>query len=119
MDSFRDNVFYLLLWRAILATLIAIVLMVTRSFALGGAFLIGAHVALLFSVGLILWIRWVDDESLVRVRAWRMLMPSRRPAGPGGRRCACNYLKETGLRFAKAASAAAMALAAASLLATD
>ncbi|MGA7387975.1 MAG: hypothetical protein WBW99_08605 [Pseudolabrys sp.] len=51
MDSFRDNVFYLLLWRAILATLIAIVLMVTRTFALGGAFLIGAHVALLFLFG--------------------------------------------------------------------
>lgn len=46
-------------------------------------------------------------------------MPSHRPADPGGRRCACYYLKETGLRFAKAASAAAMALAAASLLAND
>jgi hypothetical protein len=55
MGPFRENAFYLLAWRAFLVALIALALIVTRSFELAAAFLIGANVALLFSLGLIVW----------------------------------------------------------------
>ena len=55
MGPFRQNVFYLLLWRTFLVALIALVLAVTRCLELGGALLTGANVALLFSLGLIVW----------------------------------------------------------------
>ena len=42
MHPFSEKAFYLLVFRAILAALIAVVLMVTRSFELAAAFLIGA-----------------------------------------------------------------------------
>jgi Mg2+/citrate symporter len=46
MRPFRENAFYLLAWRAFLVALITLVLMITRSFELAAAFLIGANVAL-------------------------------------------------------------------------
>jgi hypothetical protein len=48
MRPFRQNAFCLLVWSAIVATLITVVLMATRSAELATAFLIGANVALLF-----------------------------------------------------------------------
>ena len=116
MDPFRDNVFYLLLWRAILALLIALVLMVTRCTALGEALLVGAHVALLFSLGMLVWTSRLDDDRVVRFEAWRMLAKGERPAGSAGRRWACNVVKEITLRFARVGSAVAVGLAALSLL---
>jgi len=53
MRPFRENAFYLLAWRAFLVALITLVLMITRSFELAAAFLIGANVALLFSLGVV------------------------------------------------------------------
>ena len=44
MNRFSEKAFYLLVWRAIQVALIAVVLMVTRSFELATAFLIGANV---------------------------------------------------------------------------
>ena len=102
--------------RAILAALIAVVLMVTRSFELAAAFLIGANVALLFSVGLIAWKSQLDEEHIVRTEAWRALGPGERPAGEGGRRWALNSLEELTLRFAKASSAVAIVLAGTALV---
>ena len=116
MQPFSEKAFYLLVWRAILATLIAVVLMVTRSFELAAAFLIGANVALLFSVGLIAWKSQLDAERIVRTEAWRALEPGERPAGEGGRRWALNNLEELVLRFAKASSAVAIALAGTALV---
>ena len=66
MHPFSEKAFYLLIWRAILVALIAVVLMVTRSFELAAAFLIGANVALLFSVSLIAWRSHLDEEHIVR-----------------------------------------------------
>lgn len=116
MDSFRDNVFYLLLWRAILALLVALVLMVTRCGALGDALLVGAHVALLFSLGMLAWTSGLNDNRVVRSHAWRMLAKGERPAGSAGRRWACNAAKEITLRFARIGSAVAVGLAGLSLL---
>ena len=116
MHPFREKAFYLLLWRSILAALIAIVLMATRSFGLAAAFLIGANVALLFSIGLLAWRSQLDEEHIVRTEAWRALGPDERPAGEGGRRWALNNLEELTLRFAKASSAVAIALAGTALV---
>ena len=88
MGPFRENAFYLLAWRAFLVALIRLVLMVTRSFELAAALLIGANVALLFSFGLIVWSELLTEELIVWTEAWRMLKPSQRPVGRAGRRWA-------------------------------
>ena len=76
MRPFRENAFYLLAWRAFLVALITLVLMITRSFELAAAFLIGANVALLFSLSLMVWSEWLSEERIVWTEAWRMLKPS-------------------------------------------
>lgn len=116
MHQFSEKAFYWLAWRAILVALIAVVLMATRSFGFTAAFLIGANVALLFSVCLIAWICQLDDERIVRTKAWRLVQPEERPAGEAGRRWALNSLAELALRFAKASSAVAIALAGTALV---
>jgi len=65
MHPFSEKAFYLLVWRAILATIITVVLMVTRSFELAAAFLIGANVALLFSVVVISWKTQLAEANIV------------------------------------------------------
>src|SRR5262245_50365131 len=115
MDQFREQAFYLMVWRTILAGLIAILLMVTQSIQLSGAFLIGANVALLFAVGLMLWAAWLNEAQIERSGPWRSLRPDQRPAGVAGRRWARNQLEEIGLRFAKAASGVAIALSGSAL----
>ena len=79
VHAFSEKAFYLLLWRAILVALIGAVLMVTRSFELTAAFLIGANVALLFSVSLIAWKSHLDEKQIVRTEAWRALAPRSGP----------------------------------------
>jgi hypothetical protein len=116
VHPFSERAFYLLVFRAILAALIAVVLMVTRSFELGVALLIGANVALLFSVALIAWRFHLDEEHVVRTEAWGALAPGERPAGKVGRRWALDRLEELALRFAKASSAVAIALAGTALV---
>jgi hypothetical protein len=69
VQPFRETAFYLLTWRAFVVALIALVLMVTRSFELAVACLIGADIALLFSLGLIAWNSRLDDERVVWAEA--------------------------------------------------
>ena len=69
MRPFRENAFYLLAWRAFLVALITLVLMITRSFELAAAFLIGANVALLFSLSLMVWSEWLNEERIVWTEA--------------------------------------------------
>lgn len=116
MHPFIEKAFYLLVWRAILAALIAVVLMATRSFELTAALLIGANIALLFALSLIAWKSQLDEAHIARTEAWRALRPGERPAGQGGRRWALNYLEELTLRFAKGSSAIAIALAGTALV---
>lgn len=110
MDPFRQRAFYLFVWRAWLVALIAAVLMVTRSFELGLALLIGGHVALIFALALVFYAGWLTDNRIVLVEPWRTLAPHERPAGAPGRRWAHNTLERIVFRFAKAASAVAIAL---------
>jgi hypothetical protein len=110
MNEFNEKAFYLLVWRAVLAALVGAVLIVTRTAELEAALLVGANVALLFSVGLIVWTSQLDEEQIVRTEAWRTLVPEERPAGKTGRFCALNCLE-----FAKASAAVAAVLAGAVL----
>ena len=110
MNEFNEKAFYLLVWRTVLVALVGTVLIVTSTVELTAALLVGANIALLFSVGLIVWSSQLDEEQIVRTEAWRMLMPGERPAGPVGRQCALNNLAEMAFRFAKASSAVAIAL---------
>lgn len=116
MGPFRENAFYLLAWRAFLVALIALALIVTRSFKLAAAFLIGANVALLFSLGLIVWSERLTEQRIVWTEAWRMLKPSQRPAGRAGRRWALSCLSDVALRFAQVVSVLAIALSASALM---
>ena len=115
MDSFRQVTFFLTVWRAFVATLSAVVLMVVYSAEPTGACLIGANVALVFAIGLILHARSLSAERLDRIEAWRELSPRERPAGPHGRQWAFRLFEEQQLRFAKGAAAVAIALSAAAL----
>ena len=116
MSPFRDKLFYLLLWRATLVALFALILSVTRFLDLRGALLTGANVALLFAVGLILWSGWLGAERIEWTNAWRTLRPDERPAGIAGRTVAYHCLCGLALRFAKGSSAVAAAMSASALL---
>ena len=87
-----------------------------RSFELAAAFLIGANVALLFSLGLIVWSERLTEQRIVWTEAWRMLKPSQRPAGRAGRRWALSCLSDVALRFAQVVSVLAIALSASALM---
>ena len=116
MGQFRQMLFYLLLWRAILVALIALVLAATRCLELRGALLIAANVALLFSLGLIVWSGLLGVDRIVWTKAWRTLRPDERPAGVAGRMVAYHCLCGVAFRFAKGSSAVAAAMSASALL---
>ena len=102
MEPFHDNVFYLLLWRAILAALIGLVSMATCRLGPAATTLIGANVALLFSLGLMASLQWSAGQRIVWTKAWRMLPANRRPAGQSGRRPARDCQWDLTLRSRKA-----------------
>jgi hypothetical protein len=116
VQPFRETAFYLLTWRAFVVALIALVPMITRGFELAVACLIGADVALLFSLGLIAWNSRLDDERVVLTEAWRLSHSEQRLAGQAARRWARSALGESALRFAKASAMVAIALSASALV---
>ena len=116
MGQFRQMLFYLLLWRAILVALVALVLAATRCLELRAALLTAANVALLFSLGLIVWAGLLGADRIVWTKAWRSLRPDERPAGVAGRTIAYHCLCGLAFRFAKGSSAVAAAMSASALL---
>lgn len=116
MQRFTETAFYLLVWRAFLVALIVVVLMVSRRFEFAATCLIGANVALLFSLALVAWTSRLDDNCVMRTEAWRLSPPSQRPAGRAGRCWARGILGELALQFAKGSAMVAIALSAAALL---
>jgi hypothetical protein len=95
---------------------VAVVLAVTRSVEPSAALFIGGIAALTFSVALVLLAGWLSRDRVVLIEPWCMMDRDERPAGESGRQWACNCLRETALRFAKAASAVAAALLGSALL---
>ena len=85
MNSFDENAFFLLVWRAILVALVGAVLLVTHPFALDVALLAAGNIALVFSVVLMACAASLTEDRIVRSEAWRLLAPAERPFGVGGR----------------------------------
>ena len=78
--------------------LAAVTLMVRFSFELPLAFKIGASVALIFSLLLLVRIYFLTEERFLRSEAWRALRPDARPEGEQGQRLARAQLEELLLR---------------------
>ena len=95
--------------------LAAATLMLAFSFAPALAFSIGAHIALIFAIVLLLRAACLSEARMERTEAWRILKPQERPVGDAGRRSARDDLQEVTLRFAEGAAAAAIVLYSASL----
>jgi hypothetical protein len=102
----RDTVF---------VALAAATLMLAFSFAPALALVIGADIALVFAIGLVLRAACLSDDRIERQEAWRILHAHERPAGDAGRRSARDDLQVVLLRFAKGASGVAIVLYTASL----
>jgi hypothetical protein len=112
MDHYRDTAFYLTLWYAILATIVAVLLIVLHDVGLASAFLIAANLALLFALVLMVWAGRLTDRRIRRGQFWRALPPQQRIAGEAGLRMARQALQHTFLRFARGAAAVAIVLSA-------
>jgi hypothetical protein len=95
------------------ATLVALAagtLMVGFSFAPALALGIGANIALVFAIALLLRAACLSDDRIERTEAWRILRPQERPVGEAGRRSARDDLQDVLLRFAQAAAGVAILL---------
>jgi hypothetical protein len=115
MDAFRRFAIFTVARDASFVALAAGCLMVGFSFAPAMALSIGANVALLFAIALLLRVACLTVEDVDRTEAWRILKPEERPVGEDGRRLAHDDLCEVLLRFAKTAAAIAIALYCSSL----
>ena len=82
----------------------AVTLMLAFSFEPPLACKIGATVALLFAILLLVRNFFLTEERFLRSEAWRALKPEERPAGEDGPLLARALLQELLLRFAKGAS---------------
>jgi hypothetical protein len=112
MDHYRDTAFYLTLWHAVLATIVAVVLIVLNDLGLASSLLIAANLALLFALVLMVRAGHLTERRIKRGQFWRTLAPQQRPAGEAGLRMARQALQHTWLRFARGAAALAIVLSA-------
>jgi len=116
MDAFQRFAYFTTARDASFVALAAAMLMLAFSFEPALAFTIGATIAIVFALGLLLRVACLSDEHIVRTEAWRILTPQERPVGEDGRRLARDDLQQTLLRFAKAAAGIAIVLYASSLI---
>ncbi len=111
MDQFSRVAFHETAWRALYGTAAALVLMLCYSANPPAALLLGAHVALLFAVGMLVYALQLTDDRIELSEPWLALEPGERPEGTLGRQRARNYFAAVMLRFAKGGAAIAAALA--------
>jgi hypothetical protein len=115
MEAFHRFAWATISRDATFVALAATTLMVGFSFAPALALNIGANVALIFAIGLLLRAACLSDDRIVRMEAWRGLDPHERPLGDAGRRSARDDLQHVLLWFAKASAGTAVILYGASL----
>ena len=115
MGAFRRFAFAAAARDAGFVALAAATLMLAFSFAPALSLSIGANIALVFAVCMMLRAACLSDDGIERTEAWRILQPQERPAGEEGRRLARDELQDVLLRFARAAAGAAIILYGASL----
>ena len=65
---------------------------------------VGAFIALMFSIGLVIRACLLTEKRLTHCEAWRALPDEERPAGDGAQSWARAELQEVLLRFAKSAA---------------
>ena len=110
MNPFTRFAFFTMARDSGFVSLAAMLLMLAFSFELALAFAVGATVALVFSVGLLVRAYFLTEERLERSEVWRTLPEEERPPGDDGRRWAKSHLETLLLHFAKDASAFASML---------
>ena len=116
MGAFRRFAFAAAARDAGFVALTAATLMLAFSFAPALSLSIGANIALVFAIGMMLRAACLSEDGIVRTEAWRTLKPHERPVGEASRRLARDDLQEVLLRFAKAAAGIAVALYTSSLM---
>jgi len=115
MPVFRCVAVAMLARDATFTALAAVTLMLAFSFAPALALTIGANIALLFAIALLLRAACLSEDRIDRTEVWRSLEAWERPDGDAGRKAARDDLQDALLRFARAASGAAIVLYATSL----
>jgi hypothetical protein len=110
MDRLAQFAFSLTLRDASFVALAAFTLMVGFSFDPPLALVIGAHVALIFSLFLLYRVTVLTDERMKRTELWRVLEPHERPRGDFALVLAHDRLEEVLLRFSKTAAGVACTL---------
>jgi hypothetical protein len=110
MDRFAQFAFSLTLRDASFVALAALTLMLGFSFNPPLALVIGAHIALIFSLTLLYRVSLLTDERVRRTEAWRVLEPHERPHGEFALAAAHQRLEEVLLRFAKTSAGVACTL---------
>lgn len=116
MNPFARIALFTVARDAAYVTLAAMILMLAFSFRPALAFEIGATIALIFSVGLLVRVFLLSEERLERCEVWRTLPEEDRPPGEDGRRWAHGHFELLLLRVAKGASGFAGALYCGALL---
>jgi Na+/melibiose symporter-like transporter len=86
---------------AAFVTLAAMLLMLAYSFQPALSFEIGATIALVFSIAMLVRAYFLTEERLERSEVWRTLPEEERPPGEDGRCWAKGYLEELLLHVAK------------------
>lgn len=94
MDELRRTIFYEAVWRATLAVICAAILMICFNASVTGALLIGANVALIFALGMILY-----ASQIARERPY-----------------AAKHVNRSPLRFAQGGAGVAIALSGSALV---
>jgi hypothetical protein len=115
MGAFHRFAFATIARDATFVALAAATLMIGFSFAPALALSIGANIALVFSVFLVLRAACLSEDGVVRTEVWRILKPQERPLGEKALRIARDDLKDLLLRFAQGAAGVAIVLYGASL----
>jgi hypothetical protein len=115
MDTFRRLASFTIARDSAFMALLGSTLMVAFSFAPLLAIKIGATLALMHAVILMLRAARLTDETIARTEPWMALAVNERPAGDHARRMACRHLEETMLHFAKNSAALSIGLSALAL----
>ncbi|MEP7029312.1 MAG: hypothetical protein ABI830_00095 [Pseudolabrys sp.] len=104
MIPFRRFAFFTVARDASFVTLAATLLMLAFSFEPPLAFKVGATVALIFSLGLLVRRYLLTEERFLRSEAWTLVSPEQRPIGDREQEMAQAQFGVLLLRFAKSAA---------------
>jgi hypothetical protein len=116
MNPFTRFAYFTVARDASFVALASGMLMLSFSFWPTMAFEVGAVVALVFSLGLLIRANFLTEERFVRSEAWRALRDEEKPDGEEAQHWARAELQEVLLRFAKSAAGVACVLFASALV---